>query len=39
MLGRSGHCARRSGGTGVGHNLPQEAPQDFTEAAVEVDGY
>src|SRR6266849_4109472 len=24
---------------GVGHNLPQEAPQAFTEAVVEVDGY
>jgi pimeloyl-ACP methyl ester carboxylesterase len=24
---------------GVGHNLPQEAPRDFTEAVVEVDGY
>ena len=23
---RSGHCASRSEGTGVGHNLPQEAP-------------
>jgi pimeloyl-ACP methyl ester carboxylesterase len=24
---------------GIGHNLPQEAPQAFTEAIVEVDGY
>jgi pimeloyl-ACP methyl ester carboxylesterase len=24
---------------GVGHNLPQEAPQDFAEAVVEVEGY
>ena len=24
---------------GIGHNLPQEAPQAFTEAVVEVDGY
>ena len=24
---RSGHCASRSEGTGVGHNLPQEAPR------------
>jgi pimeloyl-ACP methyl ester carboxylesterase len=24
---------------GVGHNLPQEAPQAFAEAVVEVDGY
>jgi AAA ATPase domain len=26
-------------GAGVGHDLPQEAPQAFTEAVVEVDGY
>jgi pimeloyl-ACP methyl ester carboxylesterase len=24
---------------GVGHNLPQEAPQAFAEAVVEVDSY
>jgi pimeloyl-ACP methyl ester carboxylesterase len=24
---------------GAGHNLPQEAPQAFAEAVVEVDGY
>lgn len=24
---------------GVGHNLPQEAPQDFVDAVVDVDGY
>ena len=24
---------------GVGHNLPQEAPQAFAEAVVAVDGY
>jgi pimeloyl-ACP methyl ester carboxylesterase len=24
---------------GVGHNLPQEAPQDFAKAIVDVDGY
>jgi pimeloyl-ACP methyl ester carboxylesterase len=24
---------------GIGHNLPQEAPQAFTDAVVEVDGY
>jgi pimeloyl-ACP methyl ester carboxylesterase len=24
---------------GIGHNLPQEAPQAFTEAVVDVDGY
>ena len=36
---RSGPCASRSEGTGVGHHLPQEALQAFTEAVVEVDGY
>lgn len=24
---------------GIGHNLPQEAPQSFAQAIVEVDGY
>jgi hypothetical protein len=24
---------------GVGHNLPQEAPQAFADAVIEVDGY
>ena len=24
---------------GIGHNLPQEAPQTFAEAVIEVDGY
>ena len=24
---------------GIGHNLPQEAPQAFAQAVVEVDGY
>ncbi len=24
---------------GIGHNLPQEAPEDFAKAIVEVDGY
>ena len=24
---------------GIGHNLPQEAPQAFAEAIVDVDGY
>jgi len=24
---------------GIGHNLPQEAPQEFAEAVIEVDGY
>jgi pimeloyl-ACP methyl ester carboxylesterase len=34
----SGKYAHRIIGGGVGHNLPQEAPQAFTEAVVEVDG-
>jgi pimeloyl-ACP methyl ester carboxylesterase len=24
---------------GIGHNLPQEAPQDFAQAVIDVDGY
>jgi len=24
---------------GIGHNLPQEAPEAFAKAVVEVDGY
>jgi len=24
---------------GVGHNLPQEAPQPFAQAVIDVDGY
>jgi pimeloyl-ACP methyl ester carboxylesterase len=35
----SGKYAHRIIGGGVGHNLPSEAPQAFTEAVVEVDGY
>ena len=35
----SGKYAHRIVEGGVGHNLPQEAPQDFAEALVEVDGY
>jgi pimeloyl-ACP methyl ester carboxylesterase len=35
----SGKYAHRVIEGGVGHNLPQEAPQDFAEAIVEVDGY
>jgi pimeloyl-ACP methyl ester carboxylesterase len=34
----SGKYAHRVVEGGVGHNLPQEAPQDFAEAVVEVDG-
>ncbi|MFI5090070.1 MAG: alpha/beta fold hydrolase [Terriglobales bacterium] len=35
----SGKYAHRIIKGGVGHNLPQEAPQAFAEAVVEVDGY
>jgi len=35
----SGTYAHRIIKGGVGHNLPQEAPQAFAEAVVEVDGY
>jgi len=34
-----GTYAHRTIGGGVGHNLPQEAPQAFADAVVEVDGY
>jgi pimeloyl-ACP methyl ester carboxylesterase len=35
----SGKYAHKVIGGGVGHNLPQEAPQAFAEALVEVDSY
>ena len=35
----SGKYAHRVITGGVGHNLPQEAPQAFTEAVLEVDDY
>jgi hypothetical protein len=35
----SGRYARRIITGGVGRNLPQEAPQAFANAGVEVDGY
>jgi pimeloyl-ACP methyl ester carboxylesterase len=35
----SGKYSHRVINGGVGHNLPQEAPQDFAKAVVEVDGY
>jgi len=35
----SGKYAHRVINGGVGHNLPQEAPQAFAEAIIEVDGY
>ena len=36
FLGRYEHKVIEGG---VGHNLPQEAPQAFADAVVEVDGY
>jgi pimeloyl-ACP methyl ester carboxylesterase len=35
----SGKYAHRVIKGGVGHNLPQEAPREFAEAVMEVDGY
>jgi len=35
----SGKYAHRIIKGGIGHNLPQEAPQAFADAVVEVDGY
>jgi pimeloyl-ACP methyl ester carboxylesterase len=35
----SGKYAHRTITRGVGHNLPQEAPQAFAKAIVDVDGY
>jgi pimeloyl-ACP methyl ester carboxylesterase len=35
----SGKYEYRLIGNGVGHNLPQEAPQDFAKAIVDVDGF
>ena len=35
----SGKYAHRIITGGIGHNLPQEAPQAFAEAVVDVDGY
>jgi pimeloyl-ACP methyl ester carboxylesterase len=35
----TGRYTHRLVAGGVGHNLPQEAPQAFAEAVVEVDGY
>jgi pimeloyl-ACP methyl ester carboxylesterase len=35
----SGKYAHRTIGGGVGHNLPQEAPQAFAQAVVDVDGF
>jgi pimeloyl-ACP methyl ester carboxylesterase len=35
----SGRYAHRTITGGIGHNLPQEAPNAFAEAVIEVDGY
>jgi pimeloyl-ACP methyl ester carboxylesterase len=35
----SGAYAHRVLTGGIGHNLPQEAPQAFAEAVLDVDGY
>jgi pimeloyl-ACP methyl ester carboxylesterase len=35
----SGRYSHRTFGGGIGHNLPQEAPQAFAEAIVDVDSY
>jgi pimeloyl-ACP methyl ester carboxylesterase len=35
----SGKYSHRILRGGIGHNLPQEAPEDFAKAIVEVDGY
>ena len=35
----SGRYAHRTIEGGIGHNLPQEAPQAFAKAIIEVDGY
>ena len=35
----SGKYMHRTIPGGVGHNLPQEAPQAFTDAVIEVDGF
>jgi pimeloyl-ACP methyl ester carboxylesterase len=35
----SGKYAHRNITGGIGHNLPQEAPQAFAEAVIEVAGY
>jgi pimeloyl-ACP methyl ester carboxylesterase len=35
----SGKYAHRIIGGGIGHNLPQEAPQAFAQAVIDVDGF
>jgi hypothetical protein len=35
----SGRYQHRTINGGVGHNLPQEAPKDFAQAVIDVDGF
>jgi pimeloyl-ACP methyl ester carboxylesterase len=35
----SGHYSHRLIKGGIGHNLPQEAPQAFAQAVISVDAY
>ena len=35
----SGKYAHRLIAGGIGHNLPQEAPQEFAKAIIDVDGF
>ena len=35
----TGKYAHRTLSGGIGHNLPQEAPLDFTDAIQEADGF
>jgi len=35
----SGKYLHRTINGGIGHNLPQEAPQAFADAVIEVDGF
>jgi len=35
----SGKYSHRIIEGGIGHNLPQEAPQAFAQAVIDVDGY
>ena len=35
----TGTYAHRTIGGGVGHNLPQEAPEAFARAVIDVDGF
>jgi pimeloyl-ACP methyl ester carboxylesterase len=35
----SGKYEHRTSSGGIGHNLPQEAPRDFAQAVLDVDGF